>query len=186
MECNDLYHHGVKGQKWGIRRTPEQLVRARGSSTPKYSEPKRVKKPETKPAAKSTSSSSSSRPSKTVKEMNDEELNRAIRRLQMEKQYRELNPPTVSRGKRFVDQVIAPAAKEAGKNLMKDYLTKVGKEYLGLNDKNTTDALRKEVERLRLQKEFKDLTRDNSLRDEVTRLALEKQLKALQAEREDK
>ena len=22
---NELYHHGIKGQKWGIRRTPEQL-----------------------------------------------------------------------------------------------------------------------------------------------------------------
>ena len=62
MECNELYHYGVKGQKWGIRRTPEQLVRARGSSTPKKSEPKTEKKPETKPAAKLTSSSSSSSP----------------------------------------------------------------------------------------------------------------------------
>ena len=24
-EYNELYHHGVKGQKWGVRRTPEQL-----------------------------------------------------------------------------------------------------------------------------------------------------------------
>ena len=25
----ELYHHGVKGQKWGVRRTPEQLGRRR-------------------------------------------------------------------------------------------------------------------------------------------------------------
>lgn len=25
MTDNELYHHGIKGQKWGIRRTPEQL-----------------------------------------------------------------------------------------------------------------------------------------------------------------
>ena len=24
-KMNELYHHGVKGQKWGVRRTPEQL-----------------------------------------------------------------------------------------------------------------------------------------------------------------
>lgn len=22
---NELYHHGIKGQRWGVRRTPEQL-----------------------------------------------------------------------------------------------------------------------------------------------------------------
>lgn len=26
---NDLYHHGIKGMRWGVRRTPEQLGRAR-------------------------------------------------------------------------------------------------------------------------------------------------------------
>ena len=26
---NELYHHGVKGQRWGVRRTPEQLARER-------------------------------------------------------------------------------------------------------------------------------------------------------------
>lgn len=29
FEETELYHHGIKGQKWGVRRTPEQLERAR-------------------------------------------------------------------------------------------------------------------------------------------------------------
>ncbi len=28
-EYNELYHHGIKGQKWGVRRTPAQLGRHR-------------------------------------------------------------------------------------------------------------------------------------------------------------
>lgn len=27
-----IAHHGIKGMKWGIRRTPEQLARASGLS----------------------------------------------------------------------------------------------------------------------------------------------------------
>ena len=34
-EYNELYHHGVKGQKWGVRRTPEQL--GHKSTTPAMS-----------------------------------------------------------------------------------------------------------------------------------------------------
>ena len=31
---NELYHHGVKGQKWGVRRNPDQLGR-KASTTKK-------------------------------------------------------------------------------------------------------------------------------------------------------
>lgn len=31
---DELYHHGIKGQKWGVRRTPEQLGRVKAALKP--------------------------------------------------------------------------------------------------------------------------------------------------------
>lgn len=35
MGCDHLIHHGIKGQKWGIRRTPEQLGHKMSNESPK-------------------------------------------------------------------------------------------------------------------------------------------------------
>lgn len=33
---SSLSHHGIKGQKWGIRRTPEQLGKINGGTAKVY------------------------------------------------------------------------------------------------------------------------------------------------------
>lgn len=111
MENLVLSHHGVKGMKWGIRRTPAQLARARGRTTTKET------KSETEPAAPKK---------KSLSEMSDEELQRTVNRLNLEVRYRQLNPEKVSAGKRFVDKVmkdvVVPAATEVAKNALKNAL----------------------------------------------------------------
>ena len=93
---------------------------------------------------------------KSVQEMNDEELNAAINRLRMEQTYNQLysqmNPEKKSAGKEylktFVDRAVIPAASDVAK----DYLTKLGKEALGLNEKKTKSALEKAKETAELAK----------------------------------
>lgn len=126
--CLTLTHHGIKGMKWGVRRTAAQLG---------HKVFKRKQKPKSEDDAKAKAASKPAR-KKTMREMTDAELRAAIERARLEQTYAQLRPQTSSKGKRFIsavmDKVVVPAATEAGKNLMRDKLTQMGKKYLGIED----------------------------------------------------
>lgn len=105
-----LVHHGILGMKWGVRRTPEQLARARGK-LPSEKERENSKKKETAPAEQPQK--------KSVKEMTDAELNDRIRRLQLEKQYKDLtrDPVKINKGRAFIEDVMDKSAKNIATQL---------------------------------------------------------------------
>ena len=113
---NSLIHYGVLGMKWGVRRTPAQLARARGKTKTKSEE-----------TSKKVTSSSTSAQKKSISEMSDDELRRTVSRLQLEQQYRNLNPERVSVGRKFANKVlkdvVVPAATEVARNKLKDVMT---------------------------------------------------------------
>ena len=102
---------------------------------------------------------------KSVKDMSDEELAAVVRRAQLEKQYRDLNPQKVSAGKKFFNTFIVPTAKNVGKNLETDFATKKGKEWLGLTEKKEEDplkSLQRKVTKLTLEERLKELEKNKN------------------------
>lgn len=156
-----LSHHGIKGMKWGVRRSEAELARARGES-PKTSSAK-SKKARGIFKKKSPATKSESKPkSKNISEMSDDELRRMVNRLQLEKQYRELSPKQVSKGKAFYDKYVAPAVADTARNVAKDYLNKQLREVLGLKNENYLDTLQKEVKKLTLEAQKEKLLEERA------------------------
>lgn len=118
-----LYHHGVKGMKWGVRKKPVSS----GVSKAKKAVPTKPT-----PAVKKAFSGDK----KDISKASDEELSSYLRRMQLEKQVLTMQkemtalttpPKKVSAGKRFVSAVwndmlypgIKDGMREAGKSVVK-------------------------------------------------------------------
>ena len=172
---DELYHHGVLGMKWGIRRYQNKD----GSLTPagkrkaakmkaKYTEltGKQLRSSPSKTKSQNGKASSEV-PKKSIKDLSDDELRSRINRLRAEKDYMDLskqisamNPKQISAGKKFVshvgNKIIVPALTDAGKRIFTDFVTKQASNALGLNKgevKDSLESLRKEVAGLNLKKQ---------------------------------
>ena len=106
MDRNELYHYGVLGMKWGVRRN-----RSTNSGTGKKSR-------------KQIRDSKEENKLNPTRNMSDTELRQRINRLQMEKQYVQLTAKQTSFGKKFVTDILTNAAKQTATNYVSKYMTK--------------------------------------------------------------
>lgn len=119
----DIYHHGIKGQKWGIRRTPAQLGHAvssgvkKAASSIKTASANRKKKKQDEEQKKKDEDLQTrkdriikSRSAKQLYENADlfttQELQTAYNRLNLERNIANLAASEKSAGRRFVDGAI--------------------------------------------------------------------------------
>ena len=164
QNTDELYHHGVPGQRWGFRRyqNPDGTLTPAGRRRANKLAEKYAKVTGKKLIVKKKSVQGNEKQKpKTISEMSDQEIQAKINRMRLEDTYMSMiasraPKPQVSRGKRFVNNikrnVIAPALTEAGRTLLGNLIKKKGNDLIYGNGKSDpAKEYEKKVKKLELQ-----------------------------------
>lgn len=121
---DELYHYGVLGMKWGVRRYQNKDGSLTAKGKKRYSS-------DASDASKSDKKENTKPKKKSVSEMSDEELTKAIKRLEIEKRYRDLTKESrqseISKGRAFANRVI----EKIGENTLTNLGTQAANHVIG-------------------------------------------------------
>ena len=122
---SSLQHWGIEGMKRGIRRYQYKDGTLTPAGRERYSKQK-------KSSSSNKVSTEKEKPKKSYETMSDAELERAVRRLELEKRYQNAAPkpddPVIPSGKTFMRRIVnnsvVPAIEQAAKNSLAKTLEK--------------------------------------------------------------
>lgn len=214
MDNNELLHWGIKGMKWGVRRyqNKDGTLTAAGKKRYKAEMDKlkaeeaalknraatkaKLAKLDTKRKSidalkKSVDGASEPKHAdqsrkKSIGDMSDDELIKAVRRAQLEDQYKTLRPETVSTGRKFagkiLNEAIVPASINAGRRFLENSMNKFGDTLLkdkAIVDPDSVSELEKTAKKLELKNKINKLSKgesDMSWDDRIKQQTYEKNL----------
>ena len=110
MENSQLYHHGILGMKWGVRRFQNKDGSLTRDGKRHLEQNSKAKQGNNKKKKGHTTNKG-----KSINELSDDELRKRINRLELEKRYEALSKKEQKAkmfdGKRFVTQVLENSGK---------------------------------------------------------------------------
>lgn len=115
-----LAHHGVKGQKWGVRRVLDKVASSLGYERKKTS----TDGSKSEDAPRKLSSNNANRRAST-RNLTDAQLQKLINRIRLENDYANLTKRQKSKGAQFIEDIMMDSGKRALNTYSHDKMVKM-------------------------------------------------------------